>query len=197
MSSIKLIVGLANPGQQYEQTRHNVGAWFIAALAHEYNITLKEDKRFFGFTGKGLIGSGTKASEVRLLIPTTFMNLSGQSIAATANFYKWTPDNILVAHDELDLSPGQIRLKQNGGHGGHNGLRNTIAQLGNQKNFYRLRIGIGHPGDKNQVTGYVLGQPAKSDKMAIETVIQEAVRMIEDTLHGEHDKVMQHLHSLN
>ncbi len=192
MSAIKLIVGLANPGSQYQDTRHNAGAWFVEQLARSYQIPLNSDSKHFGFTGRGLINS----RDVRLLIPTTYMNLSGKAIASIAQFYKIEPEEILVAHDELDIAPGEIRLKKGGGHGGHNGLRDTIAKLGNNKNFYRLRVGIGHPGDKSQVTGFVLGKPPAKERNNIESAIDEAIRSIDDILSGNHDKAMQYLHSL-
>ncbi len=193
MSQIKLIVGLANPGPQYQDTRHNAGAWFIEELARSFQVSLSPDSKFFGSIGRSMIAN----TDVRLLIPSTFMNLSGKSIAAVAQFFKLEPENILVAHDELDIAPGEVRLKKGGGHGGHNGIRDTISSLGNDNNFYRLRVGIGHPGNKSQVTGYVLGKPAKEDREKIDQAIYESVRTIETIVKGEHDKAMQYLHSLN
>ncbi len=192
MSTIKLIVGLANPGPQYQDTRHNAGAWFVEELARSFQIPLNTESKFFGLTGRGLING----QDTRLLIPTTFMNLSGKAVAAMTQFFKLEPTEILVAHDELDINPGEIRLKKGGGHGGHNGLRDIIAQLGNQKNFHRLRVGIGHPGDKNKVTGFVLGKPSSIERKNIDDAIYEAVRSINDIVSGNHDKAMQYLHSL-
>ncbi|MEE4244155.1 MAG: aminoacyl-tRNA hydrolase [Kangiellaceae bacterium] len=192
MSAIKLIVGLANPGSQYQDTRHNAGAWFVEELARSFNIPLKKDSKYFGLTGHGLING----REVRLLIPETFMNLSGKSVAPLANFFKLSPDQILVAHDELDKDPGEVRLKKGGGHGGHNGLRDIISKLGNNKEFYRLRIGIGHPGDKNKVSGFVLSKPTADDRQRINYVIDDCVKRIDDIIDGNHDKAMQYLHSL-
>ena len=192
MSRIKLIVGLANPGSQYQDTRHNAGAWFVEELARQHQISLSPDSKYFGLTGRGNIGS----NDVRLLIPTTFMNLSGKAVAAMTNFFKWSLEDILVAHDELDINPGEIRLKKGGGHGGHNGLRDIIAKHGNQKDFYRLRVGIGHPGDKNKVTGFVLGKPSAKERDNIDSAIYEATRSIDDIITGQHDKAMQTLHSL-
>ncbi len=186
-------MGLANPGPQYQDTRHNAGAWFIEELARSFQVSLSPDSKFFGSIGRSMIAN----TDVRLLIPSTFMNLSGKSIAAVAQFFKLEPENILVAHDELDIAPGEVRLKKGGGHGGHNGLRDTISSLGNDNNFYRLRVGIGHPGNKSQVTGYVLGKPAKEDREKIDQAIYESVRTIETIVKGEHDKAMQYLHSLN
>lgn len=160
---IKLLVGLANPGPEYAKTRHNAGAWVVEELARIHNVTLKNEPKFFGLTGRLLINS----QELRVLIPTTFMNLSGKAIAALANFYQIKPEEIMVAHDELDLPPGVAKFKQGGGHGGHNGLKDTISKLGNNKEFYRLRLGIGHPGHKDKVAGYVLGKAPLKSKNAL------------------------------
>jgi PTH1 family peptidyl-tRNA hydrolase len=164
----------------------------VEQLARNYQITLNPESKFFGLTGRGIING----HDTRLLIPTTFMNLSGKAVAAMAQFFKLQPSDILVAHDELDINPGEIRLKKGGGHGGHNGLRDIMTQLGNQKDFYRLRIGIGHPGDKNKVTGFVLGKPSATERQRIDDAIYEALRHIEDILSGNHAKVMQELHRL-
>ena len=188
---IKLIVGLGNPGPQYSQTRHNAGAWYVNALANAYSISLQLETKFFGHIGRGLIGD----SDCRLLIPNTFMNLSGKAVGAIATFYKIMPDEILVAHDELDIDPGTIKLKKSGGHGGHNGLRDTISSLANNRDFYRLRIGIGHPGNKSQVHNYVLGKAPSNEQRAIEETIDEAIRHTGDIINGQHDKVMQSMHA--
>ena len=188
---VQLIVGLGNPGAEYENTRHNAGAWFVEQLARQHNIQLKPEKKFFGLAGKGRING----QDVWLLFPTTFMNKSGQAVQALAQFYKIKPENILVAHDELDLPSGTAKFKQGGGHGGQNGLRDIISQLGNNKNFYRLRIGIGHPGDKNKVTGHVLGRPSKTELNQIEATIDEALRVTDDIIDGEWAKSMNRLHS--
>jgi len=190
MTHIKLIVGLGNPGPQYSQTRHNAGAWYVNALAADYAIPLQLESKFFGHIGRGNIAN----HDCRLLIPNTFMNLSGKAVAAVAGFYKILPDEILVAHDELDLDAGIVKLKQSGGHGGHNGLRDIISSLANCRDFYRLRIGIGHPGNKNQVTNYVLGKAPSNEQTAIEESIDEALRQTPDIIGGEHDKVMQSMH---
>ncbi|MGX5173295.1 aminoacyl-tRNA hydrolase [Aliikangiella sp. IMCC44653] len=191
MTAIKLIVGLGNPGPQYSQTRHNAGAWYVEALAQAYSIPLQLETKFFGVTGRGLIAN----KDVRLLIPNTFMNLSGKSVGALATFYKILPDEILVAHDELDIEPGLVKLKQSGGHGGHNGLRDIIKSLANNKDFYRLRIGIGHPGNKNQVSDFVLGKAPQAQQRQIEESIDEALRHTPDIVSGEHAKVMQSMHA--
>lgn len=191
MSDIQLIVGLGNPGSEYENTRHNAGAWLVERLAETYRIPLSADKKFFGKAGKGMIEGKT----VWLLLPTTFMNASGKSVQALANFYKLSPEQILVAHDELDMPTGVAKFKQGGGHGGQNGLRDIIGKLGNNKNFHRLRIGIDHPGDKNKVTGHVLGKASKSEQQAIDNAIDEAIRVIPMALAGDLPKAMNRLHS--
>ncbi|MEY8709398.1 aminoacyl-tRNA hydrolase [Mangrovibacter phragmitis] len=170
--AIKLIVGLANPGAEYAATRHNAGAWYVDSLAQRHNQSLKDDPKFFGYSARIQVNG----SDVRLLVPTTFMNLSGKSVLAMASFYRIMPDEILVAHDELDLPPGVAKFKTGGGHGGHNGLKDIISKLGNNPGFHRLRVGIGHPGDKNKVTGFVLGKPPLSEQQAIDAAIDEAVR---------------------
>lgn len=175
MSQIKLIVGLANPGAKYEGTRHNAGEWLVNELARMYNTSLKEEAKYFGKVAK----INTVQGEVRLLLPTTFMNLSGKAVGALANFYRIKPEEILVAHDELDLPPGVAKIKQGGGHGGHNGLKDIIASLGNNNNFYRVRIGIGHPGHRDLVAGYVLGKPAPQDQEKINSAVDEASRCVE------------------
>lgn len=175
MSQIKLIVGLANPGAKYEGTRHNAGEWFVNELTRMYNTSLKEEAKYFGKVAK----INTAQGEVRLLVPTTFMNLSGKAVGALANFYRIKPEEILVAHDELDLPPGVAKIKQGGGHGGHNGLKDIIASLGNNNNFYRVRIGIGHPGHRDLVAGYVLGKPAPQDQEKIDAAVDEASRCAE------------------
>ncbi len=190
--TIKLIVGLANPGSQYQDTRHNAGEWYLNALAQAFNVSLKPEKAFFGVTGRVNIAS----QDIRLLIPATYMNLSGKAVQALANFYKIEADEILVAHDELDLDPGTARLKKGGGHGGHNGLKSIIQSLGNRKDFYRLRIGIGHPGHKDLVTPHVLNKPSLHDRKVIENVIDEAWRVTEDIIKGNWDRAMHQLHSV-
>lgn len=190
MSGIRLIVGLANPGKQYSNTRHNVGAWFLSALAKQAGASLSPEAKFHGHTGKAMIDN----RPCYLLEPTTYMNESGRAVRAMMDYYKLSPDEILVAHDELDFEPGIIRFKQSGGHGGHNGLRDIIACLGT-KDFNRMRIGIGHPGNRNKVTGYVLGEPSKSDKQAILSAIDDGLRVIDQCVAGQYDRVMDQLHS--
>ena len=175
MSEIKLIVGLGNPGDKYTDTRHNTGEWLIGRLARRFSVSLNPEIKFFGKTARTLVNG----KEVRLLVPTTFMNLSGKAVGALASFYRIKPEEILVIHDELDLLPGTAKLKQGGGHGGHNGLKDIVAQLGNNNNFYRLRIGIGHPGHRDLVAGYVLNKPSPADRDALEKVLDEATDCIE------------------
>ena len=175
MSEIKLIVGLGNPGDKYADTRHNAGEWLIARLARRFNITLNAENKFSGYVGKTLINS----KEIRFLVPMTFMNLSGKAVGALANFYRIKPEEILVLHDELDLPPGSVKLKLGGGHGGHNGLKDIVAALGNNNNFYRLRIGIGHPGHRDLVAGYVLNKPSPSEREALENALDESAKCVE------------------
>lgn len=190
-TTIKLLVGLANPGPEYAQTRHNAGQWYLNQLACQENIQLKAEAKFYGLTGRIQFAG----NELRLLVPTTFMNLSGKSVAAMANFYRINPEEILVAHDELDLPPGIAKFKLGGGHGGHNGLKDIIDKLGNNKNFYRLRIGIGHPGDKSRVSGYVLGKASKSEQNLIDQSIDEAARCTHILAEQGLANAMNRLHS--
>lgn len=192
MSTVKLIVGLGNPGREYEHTRHNAGAWFVEELARQHGVTLGEESKFFGRTGRITLAG----HDLRLLVPTTFMNRSGQAVAAMAGFYKVATEDILVAHDELDIDAGCARFKQGGGHGGHNGLRDIIARCGNDRNFYRLRIGIGHPGSADKVTGYVLGNTPATEHRKIMDVIDEAIRALPEAVSGDWAKAMTYLHSI-
>lgn len=189
MSAIKLVVGLGNPGADYQYTRHNAGAWYVEALARQLGVTLTADKKYYGLTGS------TTVNGVRtyLLIPTTFMNLSGKATSALANFFRIKPEEMLVAHDELDIAPGDIRLKKDGGHGGHNGLKDIIACHGNNRGFYRLRVGIGHPGDSNLVTPWVLGKPPAGDQQKIDVAIERALGYTNDILAGKAQAVMNEL----
>lgn len=172
---IRLIVGLGNPGTEYDHTRHNAGFMYLDELARWGGVSFKADKKYFGDTCKIRLAG----EEVWLLKPMTFMNRSGQSVAMLANFFKIPPQQILVAHDELDLPPGVARFKQGGGHGGHNGLRDIIARLGNNRDFKRLRIGIGHPGSAPQVVNFVLTKAPASEQKLIDIAIDEAVRNTE------------------
>ena len=193
MTAIKLIVGLGNPGSEYRGTRHNAGADFAEELARQHGGTLRAESRFFGLAGQ----INLSGHDLRLLIPTTFMNRSGKAVAAMATFYKVAPDQILIAHDELDIPPGSARFKRGGGHGGHNGLRDIIPALGNNNDFYRLRIGIGHPGHASRVSGYVLSAPSTDDRSRIDASIGEAISALPLLLEGDDTKAMTRLHSFN
>lgn len=184
---IRLVVGLANPGIEYANTRHNAGAWFVERLCELHTIKLSADKKLFGFSGKFTLDG----EDCRLLIPTTFMNDSGQSVSAAAKYYEIEPETILVAHDELDLVPGDIRLKFSGGHGGHNGLRDIFKSLG--QNFHRLRIGIGKPTAAG--IEHVLGTPSKTERTAINAAIEEAINVVPDLLAGKIEAATKTLNS--
>lgn len=186
---IALIVGLGNPGKEYEATRHNAGFWFVDAIARQQQVSFKLEKKFHGHVAR----FKQAGQDVWLLKPETFMNLSGQAIQAVCQFYKIPLDQILVAHDELDLEPGVARLKKGGGHGGHNGLRDTMSRLG--KDFYRLRLGIGHPGHKEKVTGHVLNKVSSDDERAIEQAIDETLRVLPEIIGGDIAKAMNTLHT--
>jgi PTH1 family peptidyl-tRNA hydrolase len=188
--TIKLIVGLGNPGKDYQSHRHNVGFWFCEALAHLYAGNFKKEARFFGEVAQINISG----RNVQLLKPTTFMNCSGQSIQSIANFYQINANEILVVHDELDINPGIAKIKSDGGHGGHNGLRDTIKALG-AKIFHRLRIGIGHPSDKSQVANFVLHAPSKGELEKIQDALSDSLQVIEDVINGNLDKAMKTLHT--
>lgn len=190
-ATVKLIVGLGNPGAQYDQTRHNAGADFVEQLAQRSHSTLQPEKRYHGRYTKANIDG----HELHLLIPTTFMNLSGQAIQALASYFKIPVDAILVAHDELDIAPGSARFKQGGGHGGHNGLRDTIEKLGGDKSFLRLRIGIGHPGNAKLVHNYVLGRAPSSEREPTLACIDEAINTLPILLNDGLAKAMNRLHS--
>lgn len=189
MSKISLIVGLGNPGAEYAQTRHNAGFWFVEQLADRYSITLKKDPKFHGFSGRGHI----EGHDVRLLIPTTFMNRSGQSVVPFSKFYQISPEAILIAHDELDMDPGVIRLKTGGGHGGHNGLRDIVPHIG--ANFHRLRIGIGHPGSKDRVSGHVLGKAPQSEQTLIDDAIHHALSNTKLLVDGQIAQAMNQINA--
>ncbi len=191
MERISLIVGLGNPGTEYDKTRHNAGAEFVEQLAAQQGVTLTPEKKYFGLYAK-ILADG---QPIHLLIPTTFMNRSGKSVAALANFFKLSPDSILVAHDELDIPPGVARLKKGGGHGGHNGLRDIIASLGNSKDFYRLRLGIGHPGNAKLVSNFVLQRAPAPERDQTQQAIDESLRQLPHAIKGDWPRAMNHLHS--
>jgi len=189
-SGIRLIVGLGNPGPQYEATRHNVGFWLVDAVAAHNGGQFRVESKFHGL----LCRISVAASDLRLLKPGTFMNRSGQSVAAVMRYFDISPDQVLVAHDELDLPVGVVRLKQGGGHAGHNGLRDIIQVLGN-RDFWRLRIGIDHPGDRTQVVDYVLSRASRDDEALILDTLDDADRCVPDLINGEFQKVMNRLHA--
>ncbi|MDH5229069.1 MAG: aminoacyl-tRNA hydrolase [Gammaproteobacteria bacterium] len=190
-SGIKLIVGLGNPGQEYDRTRHNAGFWFLDEVARDCGVSLKPDAK----TKADLATASIAGEQVRLLKPMTFMNRSGFSVATLARFYKIQVEEILVAHDELDFEAGKARLKKGGGHGGHNGLRDIIAQLGNQKDFLRLRIGIGHPGVSHLVSNYVLNKAPQAEQQLIENSLLDCARVVPMLVQGELQNAMHRLHS--
>ena len=188
---IKLIVGLGNPGATYDQTRHNAGQDWLVQLAKEEGISLTTEKRFFGDYGQGFVAG----HKVHLLIPNTFMNLSGQAVQALCSFYKIDTENILVAHDELDLPPGTARFKLGGGHGGHNGLRDIISKRSGDKNFHRLRIGIGHPGNAKLVTNYVLKKAPLEERISLQNSMDKAIKAMPEAISGQWQKAMNNLHT--
>ncbi len=187
---ILMVVGLGNPGPDYENTRHNAGALFVDALARSAGQTLRPEKKYHGLYAR----IQWQGLDLHLLNPTTFMNRSGLAIKALADFFKIAPHQILIAHDELDLPPGTAKLKKGGGHGGHNGLRDAIAHLGTNE-FQRLRIGIGHPGDSRKVTGFVLGRLGKQETEELNAVIDEGLRVLPDAANGKLPAAMNRLHS--
>ena len=190
MAALRLIVGLGNPGAEHARTRHNAGFWFLDALAEQARARLGLDSKLHGETAKAEIAG----HPVWLLKPMTFMNASGRSIAAALRYWKVEPEECLVAHDELDLPPGVARLKFDGGHGGQNGLRDTIAHLGHGK-FHRLRIGIGHPGHKDKVTPWVLGKPGRDDEAAMLRAIDQALQVLPLAVNGDLNEAMKRLHT--
>lgn len=191
--TIDFIVGLGNPGQKYQLTRHNAGFWFSDSLSLSLGQAFKQEAKFQALLLKFTLPEHPD-HECWLMKPTTFVNRSGQSVAALARFYKIPAHKILVVHDELDLPAGAMRLKQGGGHGGHNGLRDIITQLGSN-NFLRLRIGIGHPGEASEVVNYVLSSPAVGDQQAIAEALSEAFAALPLILKGNVQKAMHQLHS--
>jgi len=189
-ADIRLIVGLGNPGADYVNTRHNAGFWFLDLMAAQLSLSFRHEKRFNADESR----YRESGNDVYLLKPMTFMNRSGQSVGAVARYYHLQPEQILVAHDELDLAPGDNRLKQGGGHGGHNGLRDLINHLGGP-GFFRIRIGIGRPGDSSLVTNYVLHRPSESDLHSIEAANQRTLEVMPHVFEGRLDKAMQALHT--
>ncbi|MDX5334165.1 MAG: aminoacyl-tRNA hydrolase [Gammaproteobacteria bacterium] len=187
--AIRLIAGLGNPGPEYDQTRHNAGFWFVDELARRHGGQFRREGKFAGEVCRLHLGG----HEVWLLKPQTFMNRSGQSLKLMTTFYKIDLGEVLVAHDEIDLPPGTTRLKCGGGHGGHNGLRDIMAQLG--RDFWRLRIGVGHPGSKEQVVDYVLGRPGREEDTLIRQDIDAAADLADRIIGGDIQKAMNQLHA--
>jgi peptidyl-tRNA hydrolase, PTH1 family len=189
MSEIKLIVGLGNPGREYEATRHNAGFWWVDEFARKNQIAFKNENKFHGLAARAVL----HGHEVHLLKPQTFMNVSGRSVGALAQFYKIEAAQILVVHDELDLPPGSAKLKLGGGHGGHNGLKDIIAHL-DTRDFWRLRIGVGHPGDRTEVVNFVLNAPRKEEQALIDGALQRAQEVAPLIIEGKLEAAMQNLH---
>ena len=187
---IRLLVGLGNPGPAYVATRHNAGFWFIDEVARKLGATLVPERSYFGLVAR----VNRPIGPIWLLEPMTFMNLSGKSVAALARFFKIAPNEILVAHDELDVLPGNAKMKIGGGHGGHNGLKDINAQLGSA-DYWRLRLGIGHPGVKAEVVDYVLRKPPAEQREAIEKSIDQSLGALDLLLAGEMDKALAKVHA--
>lgn len=187
---IKLFVGLGNPGPEYAATRHNAGFWWIDALARELKVQLQPERSYWGLAARATV----QGQALWLLQPQTFMNLSGKSVGALARFFKIQPEQILVAHDELDFAPGQVKLKKGGSHGGHNGLRDIHARLGSP-DYWRLRLGIGHPGARGEVTGWVLRRPPMDEHIAIDQAIDRAIGALDLLLAGDMDAATQRIHT--
>lgn len=187
---IKLLVGLGNPGPKYDDTRHNAGFWWADAAARQLGVSLVQDKAFHGLMGRTSI----EGHHRYVLEPQTYMNLSGKSVAALARFFKIAPEEILVVHDELDIPPGQVKLKLGGSHAGHNGLKDIHAQLGSA-NYWRLKLGIGHPGTREQVIGWVLEKPSLDHRIGIEQAIDKTLKVLPDILRGDMEKAMMSIHT--
>ncbi|HAC87245.1 MAG: aminoacyl-tRNA hydrolase [Gammaproteobacteria bacterium] len=188
---LKLIVGLGNPGPQHDSNRHNAGVIFLHQLCKSYGGNLRGESKFFGEFGAINIAG----NDVKLLFPSTFMNHSGKAVAAVCKFFKIEPKNALVAYDEIDFDVGIARLKEGGGHGGHNGIRDIINAFGGNRDFYRLRIGVGHPGDKSMVSNHVLSNPSRSEADLIKGVIEDAVHVMPKAVTGEWEEAMRLLHT--
>ena len=188
--SIQLIVGLGNIGQEYAQTRHNAGWWMLDELAATWGASFREDKKYYAEVAK----ANTPQGEVWLMKPSTYMNKSGQAVGALANFFKIPVSDLLVLHDELDIPPGHVRLKKGGGNGGHNGLKDIQARLGTP-DFYRLRLGIDHPGDRNEVVNYVLKKPRSEEREQIDAAIEKSLAIMPQLLADDFVAVQRTLHS--
>ncbi len=191
--ALKLIVGLGNPGPQYQNNRHNAGLWFLEQLCARYNGELRPESKFFGALARVSING----HDVRLLFPATFMNRSGQAVSAVCKYFDIEPQNILVAYDEIDLALGVTRFKHGGGHGGHNGMRDIISALGDRRDFYRLRIGVGHPGNKALVVNYVLSDPSRKEAEIIQADIDKAIATMPLAVSGQWQLAMHQLHTIS
>ena len=191
MTGIRLFVGLGNPGNDYSKTRHNAGFWYVDRLASMLGAQLGADSKLRSENGKATL----EGCPVLLLKPSVFMNHSGQAVTAAQRYFKIEPEETLVAHDDLDLPTGTTRLKFDGGHGGQNGLRDIMAQLGHGR-FHRLRLGIGHPGHRDEVTPWVLGRPGKEDEERIRSSVERALEVSADLVQGDFEKAMRRLHSV-
>jgi PTH1 family peptidyl-tRNA hydrolase len=190
LATIQLVAGLGNPGAKYEQTRHNAGFWFVDEVARQVNACFKSESRYKSEVARCAIAG----NDCRLQKPMDFMNRSGLPVASLAAFYQIPRSSILIVHDDLDLPPGTVKLKRGGGHGGHNGLRDLIPHLGGN-DFLRLRIGIGHPGHRDDVVGYVLKNASRDERAIIDRAIDEAVKVLPDIISGDFDKAMKELHT--
>lgn len=188
MSQIQLIAGLGNPGPEYAETRHNAGFWLLDTLNRDTGAAWSVQSKFFGHTSRCVVAGHV----LHLLKPMTFMNKSGQSVLALSQFYKIPPESILIVHDELDIAPGEIRIKRGGGHGGHNGLRDLHRVLG--EGYARIRVGIGHPGHKAEVLNFVLGKPRAEDRADIEDAINAALKWLPEIISGQWEAPMNALH---
>ncbi|MDO9437300.1 aminoacyl-tRNA hydrolase [Hydrogenophaga sp.] len=187
---IKLIAGLGNPGPEYEHTRHNAGFWWVDEAARLLKVSLQMERGHFGLVARASVAG----QSVWLVEPQTFMNLSGKSVASVARFFKIAPEEVLVVHDELDLPPGEVKLKKGGGHAGHNGLRDIHGQLGSP-DYWRLRVGIGHPGNKNEVANWVLKKPSPDDRIAIGQALDRSLKALPNLIAGEMDKATALIHT--
>lgn len=187
---IKLFVGLGNPGIEYQDTRHNAGFWWIDALARQLKVSLAPDKGYHGLVARTVMHGQT----VWLLEPQTFMNVSGKSVAALSRFFKIAPQEILVVHDEMDIAPGEAKLKRGGSHAGHNGLRDIHAQLGTD-DYWRLRLGVGHPGVKSEVVSWVLKKPSLDHRIAIDQCIDRSLKAMDALMSGDMDKATMLIHT--
>jgi len=189
-ASLRLIVGLGNPGSEYAETRHNAGFWFCERLARELGTSFARESRYHGFVAKARVAG----ADLWLLMPQTFMNRSGQAVQALAHFYRIEPGEMLVVHDELDIPPGQLRLKYGGGLGGHNGLKDITGRLGTQ-DYWRLRVGIGHPGDRNDVINYVLKPPRREEREEIDAALDRALLAWPTLAKGEFNAATQKINT--